>query len=139
MLFRSQPCPSITRISPITFPSTTNKHNHGLRTTTSRFPRFQLTIIFSYPPLPKYQQTLTQPLGSSIHTFGKSSSLHPIPVSDSSPKYRTSNSHNSTCSSPRNSNLLDCSHDTSPNNTSWASSARLEHFTIDAESNYLPS
>ena len=35
-----QPCPSITRISPITFPLTTNKHNHGLRTTTSGLFRF---------------------------------------------------------------------------------------------------
>ena len=54
-----QPCPSTTHISPITSPSTTNKHNHRLRTTTSRLPRFQLTTLFSYPPPSEYQHTLT--------------------------------------------------------------------------------
>ena len=134
-----QPCPSTTHISSITSPSSTHKHNHGLRTITSELRRLRLTTLFSYPPPPEYQHSLTQPLHSSIHTFGQASSLHSISVSNSSPKCRASNSHNSTYSSPRNSNLLDCSHDTSPNDTSWASFAGLEHSTIDAESNNLPS
>uniref|UniRef100_A0A7N2R9M0 CCHC-type domain-containing protein n=1 Tax=Quercus lobata TaxID=97700 RepID=A0A7N2R9M0_QUELO len=134
-----QPSPSTTHISSITSPSSTHKHNHGLRTITSGLPRLRLTTLFSYPPPPEYQHSHNQPLRSSIHTFGQSSFLQFISVSDSSPKCRTSNSHNLTCSSPRNSNLLDCSHDTSPNDTSWASFVGLEHSTTDAESNNLPS
>lgn len=134
-----QPCPSTTHITPITFPSTTSKHNDGPQNITSGFLWLWFTTLFSYPPPSECQHTLTQPLCFSIHIFGKLSSFHTILIFDSSPKHRTLNSHNSTCSSPMNSNQLHCSHDSSPNNTSGASFAGLEHSATDAKSNDFTS
>ena len=91
-----------------------------------------------------YRNTNTPSLNLFAPTFTPLDNHHPFTpflslIHLPNIKHKTPNSHNSTCSPPRNFNLLDCSHDTSPNNTLKASSVGLEHSTTDVESNDLPS